>query len=77
MPNSNRVIKQFIRDSIENEKGNRKRLLLLFDKQLLFELTTYLQNREDKKFEETLYELLEDNDFRNKILLLIERQKAS
>ena len=80
MPNSNRMIKEFIRTAIEHHVYDEKesdynRLVSLMDRELLVELSAYLKTHQEKKFYESMRELLEDNDFRAKILLLIELKK--
>ncbi len=80
MPNSNRVIKEFIRTAIEHhvcdvEHSDYKKLLSLIDRELLLELSAYLENYQEKKFYESMKELLEDNELRTEILLLIESKK--
>ena len=79
MPNSNRTIKEFIRTAIEQhvcdvEHADYKTLLFLLDRELLLELTKYLENYQEKKFNESIKELLEDNELRMKILMLIEKK---
>ena len=80
MPNSNRTIKEFIRTAIEHhvcdvEHSDYKKLLSLMDRELLLELSAYLENYQEKKFYESMKELLEDNELRSKILLIIESKK--
>ncbi len=80
MPNSNRTIKEFIRTAIEHhvcdvEHSDYKKLLSLIDRELLLELSAYLENYQEKKFYESMKELLEDNELRTEILLLIESKK--
>ncbi len=69
MPNTAKAIKIFVRNAIEKhlcdvEHGDYKKLAELLNSELLLELSKYLENSQDEKFEETLHELLEENELR-------------
>jgi esterase/lipase superfamily enzyme len=80
MPNSNRTIKHFIKTAIENhicdvEHSDYEKLLSLFRSELLLELSSYLENYQEKKFDDSMEELLEENELKLKILMMIESKE--